>query len=182
MGKNLATYWKRENIKACHSKSLLTLDVSIGREGQTVLFVFKLHFKLFLSCFSNRKKITILPYSPVVPLLHKKPGSTWLWLRHSVLWVGARGSASLVWAKTVPQRIRNGNDRCKKCENLTLLCHFTGERDNPRKEDGGIDKTDRGGLLGWGRNHQQQRQSWLILAAGVRGLTQHTLNCIPYEI
>lgn len=47
---------------------------------------------------------------PKIPLLNKKPGSIWLWLRHAVLWVGAQSSASLVCAKTEPWRIRNEND------------------------------------------------------------------------
>lgn len=92
------------------------------------------------------------------------------------------GCASLVWAKTQPWSIRNGNDRCENVRIWPFLCHFTGEGDNTRKEDEGTNKKDRGRRLGWGRNHQQQRQSWLILAAGVQGLTQHTLNCIPFQI
>lgn len=92
-----------------------------------------------------------LPYSPVIPLLNKKPSSIWLRLRHTVQWVGAQSSASLVWAKTAPWRIRNGNDRRKSVRIWPFLWHFTGERDDTRREDEGPDKKDRGGPLRWGK-------------------------------
>lgn len=61
--------------------------------------------------------------------------------------VGARSSASLVWAKTEPWRIRNENDSEENVRFWPFLYHFTGESANTRKEDEGTDKKDRGGLL-----------------------------------
>lgn len=69
---------------------------------------------LFLKKKKSSEINPIRPYSPVTLLLNKKPGSVWLPLRRTVLWVAAQSSASSAWAKTEPRRIRNGNDGRKK--------------------------------------------------------------------
>lgn len=112
----------------------------VYRKGLSILGFFFLQI---------RKIEPILPCLPVIPLLDKKPDSIWLWLQHTVLWVGAQSFASLAWAKTQPWRIRNGNDRRK---NVRIWPFYAiSERSDTRKEDEGTDKKDTGELLGRGK-------------------------------
>lgn len=96
---------------------------------------------------------TILPNSPVVPLFLNKDKPWFVFdCDCGALFCGWVLTALHLWRE--PRRRLRGLEMEMtgvKCDNLTLLCHFTGERDEPREENRGTDKRARGGLLGWGK-------------------------------
>lgn len=97
--------------------------------------------------------------------------NTWHYLAMTVAQCCAQSPALLSWAKTEPWRIRNG----KHASGEIWPFHIVSQKWGTTKIRW-RDTQER--LLGQERNFQR----WLILAAGVRGLTQHTRDCIPSEV